>query len=517
MLPEETVYNTVLSTNARNLLNQYESAKWGIALTGPGNATGETGLTGAEAEAAMASTQAGATTDGYSVFTTGSLNRLSQSSNLILQASHNISLDLQGDTLALASGKNLTLTAGNQISNASAGTITTNGGNISLNATGAGTIALSNFGLNATGGGKVNLAAGGSVAVSSPTALNLGTVSGTSVSLQTTGASDITLANGGSITTSGPGNALVLASGRNFVNNANSSVFSLTGGGRYLVYSANPASNTMGGLSDVGKHLFNKTYAGYAPGSVTQTGNLFLYSLAPTLTATPSAQITLNAGDAVPSLSSYLYTLSGYLGSDAGSDAVTGSLNGTTPYTPSSAAGIYALNYSTGSLASALGYGFSYVNAPNAITANLFTLGGTSPTYPKPTPPIPAPPVIAQGGNNAPPPAAPNNPPPVVTAVSLPNTVLRVMSQPSILLASTEPLRVQDDYDNETLIDETSGTTGKVSQDPTALPRSAIDSIGKTPLENLTETGLLEISPEIKAEYHLCTGAGGGVYYCGGE
>ena len=127
-------YNSTLSSNAQALVNQYQSAKWGIGLTGPGVIGGEAGLTGTEAQQAMASTQAGATSDGYSVFTTGYLGRLSQSSNIILQAGNNVNLDLQGDSLSLASGKSLTLTAGNQITTASSGTIATNNGDINLNA-----------------------------------------------------------------------------------------------------------------------------------------------------------------------------------------------------------------------------------------------------------------------------------------------------------------------------------------------------------------------------------------------
>ena len=153
---EVAIYNTALSTNATALLNQYESAKWGVALTGPGVIGSEAGLTGAEAQAAMASVQAGATTDGYSVFSSSYLNRLSQSSNIILQASNNINLDLQGTTLSLAAGKNITLTAANQIINQSVGTITTSqsagsGGNITINATNG---ILVNYGLtlNSSGG-----------------------------------------------------------------------------------------------------------------------------------------------------------------------------------------------------------------------------------------------------------------------------------------------------------------------------------------------------------------------------
>ncbi len=106
-------YSSVLSTNARNLVEQYESAKWNIGLTPPG-----TGAT--EAARAMAS-------DGYSVFTTRYLEKLSQTADISLQATNNINFDLKTDTLALANNRNFTLTAGNNISSLSAGTVTTSG------------------------------------------------------------------------------------------------------------------------------------------------------------------------------------------------------------------------------------------------------------------------------------------------------------------------------------------------------------------------------------------------------
>ena len=127
------VYSTALSANAQALINQYESAKWGVALTGPGNATGESGLTGTEAQQAMASTQAGATTDGYSVFADTYLERLSQTSNIILEASGNVTLNLQGDNMALSAGKSISITStGGNIDFISPGTITTNNAAITL-------------------------------------------------------------------------------------------------------------------------------------------------------------------------------------------------------------------------------------------------------------------------------------------------------------------------------------------------------------------------------------------------
>jgi hypothetical protein len=159
-IPEALIFSTTLSTNAQALVNQYQSAKWSIALSGPGVIGSEVGLTGTEAQKAMASVQEGATTDGYSVFAASYLNRLSQSSDIILQASNNINLDLQGATLTLAAGRNITLTAGNQILTASTGGISTSqssgsGGNIAFSATN-GIVFNNTFALN-SGGGNINL------------------------------------------------------------------------------------------------------------------------------------------------------------------------------------------------------------------------------------------------------------------------------------------------------------------------------------------------------------------------
>ena len=196
IIPEILLFNTALSTNATALVTQYQSAKWGIALTGPGNATGETGLTGAEAQSAMASIQAGATMDGYSVFTTAYLSRLSQTSNIILQASNNVSLDLKGDTLSLASGKSITLTAGNQITTASTGTITTSNGAINLNATNG--IVFSNAFTVNSGGGNINL--NNAVALGAALAVNS---SGGAVNFANTvnGANNLTVTSGAGTTT----------------------------------------------------------------------------------------------------------------------------------------------------------------------------------------------------------------------------------------------------------------------------------------------------------------------------
>ena len=164
-ISDAIMYSGPLSTNAQALVNQYESAKWGVALTPPG-----TGAT--EAAKAMAS-------DGYSVFTTRYLERLSNSANITLSASNNINLDFKGDTMTLNAGRNLSLTAGNTISNASSGTINTSqsgasGGNITF-AAGA-DIALNGFTLNSHGGNVIldanTAGSGGAIALTGGSAIN---------------------------------------------------------------------------------------------------------------------------------------------------------------------------------------------------------------------------------------------------------------------------------------------------------------------------------------------------------
>jgi|GEM_PF-1486443 len=183
-IPEMFLYNTSISDNAITLLNQYQSAKWALPLD-PYAATGNS-----EAVEAMDAT------NGYGVFTTRYLERLSQTADISLQATQDINLDLKTDTLTLAADRNLTLTAGRDIKAAagSTGSIitsrTTTGGNISLIAGGvAGSINLSNVNLTALNGGVVNLNAKGNINLVQENNLNLGSIKGNNISIQSTNGS----------------------------------------------------------------------------------------------------------------------------------------------------------------------------------------------------------------------------------------------------------------------------------------------------------------------------------------
>jgi hypothetical protein len=104
--------------------------------------------------------------------------------------------------------------------------------------------------------------------------------------------------------------------------------------------------------------------------------------------ATPSALPAITTGSPAPNLTGYSYTLSGYLGNDAADDSVTGSLNGSTPYTMASLVGTYAINYQGGGLASLLGYGFTYGSNPNGVIVNGPAITGNEVSriaYPRPS------------------------------------------------------------------------------------------------------------------------------------
>lgn len=158
---EMIVFGTALDKTSIDLVNQYQSAKWGVRLQGNNVAN--------EAVLAMHAET------GYSAFTTRYLERLSQNADISLQASNDIIFDLKGDTLQLKEDRNLTLTAGNDIKSAadSIGTIVTSrtgtGGNNTMTA--GNNIDLNNIGLS-SGNGNINLNAVGNIWMN---AINAGT------------------------------------------------------------------------------------------------------------------------------------------------------------------------------------------------------------------------------------------------------------------------------------------------------------------------------------------------------
>ena len=411
------LYTAALNSSAFSLLNQYESAKWNVALTPSG--TGATEV--AKATAA----------DGYSVFAASYLNRLSQSADISLQASNNINVDLQGSTLSLAAGRNLTLTAGNQILTNSTGTITTSqntgvGGDITFNATngiffnnafalnsGGGAISLNGpttlnaaltanaesgtltfgtvdgahdltasaktFVLGGALGGTTPLAA---VSLTSDDTLTLPSISASSILAQTTGASaDIVIPVSETLSASGAGTAIALESKHDFINNAGAGALTASSG-RWLVYSTTPGADTFGSLNSGNTAIWNKANGA----AVLQSGNRYVFSYQPTVAFTSgNLAKTYGVDDAAAVAADY--TVSGlqtgmanaFLG-DSNATAFSGAPSVTSSGSASTASvssGPYSLDVAQGSLAGVDGYALSYAST-GTLTVNKATLTVTA-------------------------------------------------------------------------------------------------------------------------------------------
>ena len=154
--------------------------------------------------------------------------------------------------------------------------------------------------LSDSGGGTVNLTGNNQVGAVSTTgtiggfnfndaqSVSLGSINSSGAILVTTGSgADITLASGTVLTSSVTDSAVTLAAGRNFINNAGSGAISLTGSGspNWLIYSTTPGADTFGSLNSGNTAVWNATYGG----TITQTGNRYVFSYQPTVTLTTTS------------------------------------------------------------------------------------------------------------------------------------------------------------------------------------------------------------------------------------
>ena len=191
--------------------------------------------------------------------------------------------------VTIASGANLALTGGNQ--NLISGSIT-----------GAGNLTVTTA-FNQSAGATIGI--GGVLDVTQATG-NLtvnGNVSAGSALLKAT-AGNIVLNQ--TVTGTGGGNSVVLVAGGNFVNTAGATPIN-PGNGRYLIYSTDPAANTLGGLV----YDFKQYNATYGVTTVLGTGNGFLYLVSPSITANLSGSATkIYDGDATAPTGSLVLTYS---------------------------------------------------------------------------------------------------------------------------------------------------------------------------------------------------------------
>jgi hypothetical protein len=186
---------------------------------------------------------------------------------------------------------------------------------------------------------------------------------------RTYGVADITFGASGSVTSSAAGNAIMLASGQNFINN-NAGTPLTASAGRWLIYSTSAGSDTPNGLV-ADNSVYNKTYASYPPASVAETGNVWIYAqYLGTITLTADPKIMTYGGN----LPGFTYSFSCSTG--CGQGVMSGSPSLTTSATSSSNAGTYSIVASQGA-AAANGYQFSFVDetltidpAPLTVTAD---------------------------------------------------------------------------------------------------------------------------------------------------
>ncbi len=185
-------------------------------------------------------------------------------------------------------------------------------------------------------------------------------------------AADLTL-DGTVRTTNG---SIVLAAGRNFINNRPDNTGIDAGTGRYLVYSANPAGS-LEGMTGYGKH-YDAAYVAGATPSYAGSGNWFLYSVAPVLTVTPAVS-SIVYGSADPGLSLAAGSYAGYIDGDTLAGLSGGPTLGLAPAGTLSGAGFrdagsyaYTLN---GASSDNLGYryvlsGGSFQVAPRSVAVS---------------------------------------------------------------------------------------------------------------------------------------------------
>ncbi len=186
------------------------------------------------------------------------------------------------------------------------------------------------------------------ISAASISAVNYGATAGSGITLAGTLAASATSGNG------------IILVGQDFDNNTGSTL-STAGTARWLIYSNNPEATSKGGLRSAFRH-YNATAASYAPTSVSESGNGFIYSSIP---GQLSVNTTLASGNASSYYGStpdatYGFTLSGF--ADNEDNAQNIGLMGTTVVsgapTASSNSGNYSVTYA-GGLTSSAGFTFS--------------------------------------------------------------------------------------------------------------------------------------------------------------
>lgn len=354
-ISEVLMYDGALSENDRNLVEQYQSAKWNIALTPPG--------TGAD-ELAQATAS-----DGYSVFSTRYLERLSNGADIVLAATNSITFDLQGDTLSAGNNQSISLTTTNlDIQSASAGTVQTSGtGGITFNA-GQDILFAHDLDLTSTGSGNISLTAARDINVG--TTADISTSTGT---IDFTAGRDVLL-GADVITASTTVDAIQIDVADDFINSAGSNALQATNS-NWIVYSNDPVGNQNNGLLP-NESFYNQANIAATIASKTLAGNnVFGYTTAtrPTITYDVDNN-NVEYGEAIAG-NSVTYN-SGLVGDDTlGMIGQSGSAT-FGGYTPGDNVNTYVggLTGATGTLANVLGYDYTFNAGDLTVTPATLTV-----------------------------------------------------------------------------------------------------------------------------------------------
>jgi len=169
--------------------------------------------------------------------------------------------------------------------------------------------------------------------------------------------------------TAASSNSIVIESGGYFRNLAGAGVFAVGGGARWLVYSANPGLDTLGGLLPAFKQ-----YGAAIGATPAAAGNGVLYALTPTLTATLQGPInkvydTTTTATLLPAN----FVLSGALGGDTVTLSPVSSGSYTSAGSGSSVAGV-----GTGKTVVATGLGYSATDAATGAPVFGYQFSGTA-------------------------------------------------------------------------------------------------------------------------------------------
>ncbi|MEH3099063.1 hypothetical protein [Sphingomonas adhaesiva] len=262
---------------------------------------------------------------------------------LILQASNDITINDAIATSANATG-NLTLEAGRSIvANANiglgAGALTLLANNSLAHGVvdayrdgGNAAITLTGTSIATAGAVSITLAASTDKTNNGAGDIALGTINAGTVDVRNLGSAGGALTLNGAITATGANTSILLATGGAFVNNGGAAALS-PGAGRFLVYSADPRNNTLGGLTADGK-FYGRTLVANPPSSLSASDDLLLYSVVPVLTVTGNT--TVGYGDAAGSVTP---TVTGFIDGDTRATALSGAAATSTSYHAGDAVG----------------------------------------------------------------------------------------------------------------------------------------------------------------------------------